>query len=449
MKNLTKGNLTSTLFRIAIPVILQGLFLQVQILVDRAFLGQLNSQYFSAVGNVMFPYFATIEVLFAISIGATIVISHNIGAKKYDDARVYSEAVMKYNTILSLTLFVIWFFFSDFIFSLLGVQSPILEFSTRYVKFLSIYLITFGIEISVTSVLQGIGYTHPMLYMGLLRNAVNIFLGWLLIFGNWGVPRMDLEGAALATTLSNLIVIPIYLGIFFHSKKIPFKVRLINILKSQWKTYNKLIRIGLPAGLESFLWQIGSIIILMFTNALDTMAAGIYSLLFSIEIFPFWIYLGIAKANLTLIGQKTGAKEYHLINKISKKCMVYSLVISLVFTGAFLFFPLFILNIFTKDTSLISRALPFLMIISLNMVPRSINVVVGHGIRGLGDTKWMLYTQIFGTCFVVIVSFVLVFLLKMNLIGIFIAIVADEVIRSVINSIRFYKKERFPLPTIS
>ncbi|HEX3047876.1 MAG TPA: MATE family efflux transporter [Bacillota bacterium] len=76
------NRLSTQIFVIAIPIIIQGLTQQVQILVNRAFLGQVSSEYFSAVGNVIFPYFTTIAIMMAVSIGTTVIIAQNLGAAK-------------------------------------------------------------------------------------------------------------------------------------------------------------------------------------------------------------------------------------------------------------------------------------------------------------------------------------------------------------------------------
>lgn len=70
---------------------------------------------------------------------------------------------------------------------------------------------------------------------------------------------------------------------------------------------------------------------------------------------------------------------------------------------------------------------------------------VGNGIRGTGDTKWMLYTQLFGAAFIIVASYILIFILKVGIIGIYITLFSDELIRSILNSIRFYKMKNKPV----
>ena len=73
------------------------------------------------------------------------------------------------------------------------------------------------------------------------------------------------------------------------------------------------------------------------------------------------------------------------------------------------------------------------------MFSKSLNIIIGNGIRGYGDTRWMFFTQIFGTVFVVSMALLFVIGLHLGIVGVFLAVLADEFVRGIINSIRFFK----------
>ena len=73
------------------------------------------------------------------------------------------------------------------------------------------------------------------------------------------------------------------------------------------------------------------------------------------------------------------------------------------------------------------------------MFSKSLNIIIGNGIRGYGDTRWMFFTQIFGTVFVVSMALLFVIGLHLGIVGVFLAVLADEFVRGIINSIRFSK----------
>jgi len=80
---------------------------------------------------------------------------------------------------------------------------------------------------------------------------------------------------------------------------------------------------------------------------------------------------------------------------------------------------------------------------NITIFPKSINNVIGLGIRGTGDTKWMPYGQMLGTVLVITLSYVLIFTAKLGLWGIFITLLVDETVRGIINLLRFLKGREF------
>ena len=99
-----------------------------------------------------------------------------------------------------------------------------------------------------------------------------------------------------------------------------------------------------------------------------------------------------------------------------------------------------ILSIFTKDSTIISSAKPFLIFTGFIMIPKSLNVVIGNGIRAYGETKWMMYSQIIGSVFVVFCSFLLIEILHFDMIAIYMTLLFDELIRASINFAYFIRK---------
>jgi Na+-driven multidrug efflux pump len=76
----------------------------------------------------------------------------------------------------------------------------------------------------------------------------------------------------------------------------------------------------------------------------------------------------------------------------------------------------------------------------ITLIPRSANIIYGGGIRGMGDTKWMLLSQIFGTFFVLVLARVFIFNLSLAVLGLFVAVFFDELVRGAINGWYFHSK---------
>jgi len=438
-----KNTDTKKIFTIALPLICQQIFLQLKVYIDRAMLGHVNSDFFSAIGNVLVPYNAVLSVITSICTGTTILIAHNIGAKNEDMYKKYAECSYLGNTLISVIAFFFFFFCSGFLFKIMGVKSPILELSASYLKIMSFSFLIFGIYSTSISIIQGIGLTKIIMITGIISNVINISLDYALIFGKFGFPRMEIRGAALASFVSTLTAALIISFYVFKSKRMPFRFNIKDVIYSKINLYKDVLKKGLPTGFEMGLFSVGNIFIISFLNRIEASSVGVYTLIYSIQLIPLLFYMGLAQATLTLTGHKTGEGDPVQAIITGFKALKFSLIVCAIFAFLFILFPKSIVRIFTNDISFIEDASKYFILIAFTMFPKAANIVIGHGIRGTGDTKWMLYTQIFGTVFVLILSYIFIFITDIGLTGIFITYLSDETIRSIINTLRFWKGRDF------
>lgn len=439
------------MFRIALPIALSGIIMQLQMLIDTAFLARYTttingnvlsgSEILSAVGNVFFPYMVTISFIWALGTGVVVLVSQHLGANNPDQARTVGNVAIKYNTLLSWVGFAFWFFFAKKVFTLMGVQEPILTLSLQYITFISIELLYMGASTSVNAIFQGTGNTRPEMYAGVFRSVLHIVLDYILIFGNFGFPELGVAGAGIASTASGFFATIVMIVFFTKTKNLPFKVSLKSIFVAPIKPYLKLLRVALPSSLEEMLWNFGNLVLAYFLNLLSKDAVGIYRLVYQIEITPIFFYQGLARAVTTLVGQRTGARDLAGAKESGLIGTFYSVSFCILFTATFIAIPKLILSIFTPDVQLIDKAAPLLVITAFTMMPRAVNIISGNGIRGYGDTMWMLATQIFGIIFILSLSYILMFPVGLGIYGLFIGMFSDETLRGIINTIRFYRGE--------
>jgi putative MATE family efflux protein len=440
------------MFHIALPIALSGIIMQAQMLIDTAFLARYSttmpdgrilsgSEILSAVGNVFFPYIVTISLIWSIGTGIIILVSQYIGAGKPAEAKNYTLAGLKYNTLLSWLVYIFWLIFAEKVFLLLGVNEEILGVSIEYLRFVSLELLYLGMGTTINAVFQGAGNTRPEMATGIFRSVLHVILDYILIFGRFGFPELGVMGAGIASSVSGLISTLLMFVVLMKSRTLPFKVDIKSLLLVPIKPYLKVLKLGLPSGIEEMMWNAGNLVLAYFLNLISVEAVGIYRLVYQIEITPIFFYQGLARAVTTLVGQRTGERDIAAAKESGLIGTFYTVSFCLFFTFIFAIMPRQIISIFTPDTHLIEKAAPFLIITAFTMIPRAINIISGNGIRGYGDTVWMLATQIFGILFVLSLSYTLMFPLELGMYGLFIGMFADETVRGVVNTTRFYRGE--------
>jgi len=142
---------------------------------------------------------------------------------------------------------------------------------------------------------------------------------------------------------------------------------------------------------------------------------------------------------MTVSGEATGAKDLPMFRKVVGTSMLWACIgsaIALTFTTIF---PKPTLSLFTTDQTIIDSSVFLLFLVMFNLFGKSGNIIIGNGIRGYGDTRWMLITQICGTFAVVGIAALFVFVFHWGILGVFLAVIFDEAIRAIINSVRFLK----------
>lgn len=149
--------------------------------------------------------------------------------------------------------------------------------------------------------------------------------------------------------------------------------------------------------------------------------------------------MGFANAGLTLVGQQTGARDPRQARRTGLLCLAFSLGVCVAVAFVFHLFPRELLGLFTDDPEILEISVPHLRFVSWILFPKAVNNVIGLCIRGMGDTRWMLYTQIFGTFFMIIGGFCFMFGLGLGLTGVFVTLLCDESVRGILNLRRFLR----------
>lgn len=421
------------LLNIAVPIMLSNLISQLQMLIDRVFLGRVNSLYMSALGNVTTTMWTTMSFCFSIVVGASILISQSVGAGDTEHIGEYAGAMVKYNNIIPILLFFFWLFAAKPVFVLMGVSDSIMPMCLEYAKYYApVFLIT-GLGGAFSVILQTSNYTKPLVLYGIIRSVINIILDWILIFGKCGFPKMGIKGAAIGTTIAEYAGFIFALILVCTSKKLYTRPSLKWVVKSKIKPYLISAKLGINTALEDFAWNLGNLLLIRILNEINELAAGIYSIVFSVEILAVVIIGAIGNGTMTLTGEAKGKMDVDKYKGVCVCAYGFCIVVALLTLTLSLLFPQQIISLFTKEESIIVSSGIYLFFISVNLFAKSANIIVGNAIRGSGNTIWMLITQIFGTVWVVGIALIFVFVLKLGISGVFLAVIVDEIVRAIIN----------------
>ena len=293
--------------------------------------------------------------------------------------------------------------------------------------------------INLFSAQRGAGNTRITMYTNVISNMVNIILNYLLINGNLGFPALGIAGAAIATVLGTVVscVISIislfkknsFLSIYYIKKK--------NI-KPNLNSFHRLITLGYSVFLEQILRRIGLTATAIMAAKMGDGAMAAHQVGMNILTLSFAFGDGLQSAAVALIGMSLGQKKEQLAKEYGEICQAIGGIISIIIAIVFFFGARWGMELFFKEDSIITIGV-YIMRVIIFIVLFQIRQVVYMGcLRGAGDT---LYTAISCTISVTvirtIVSYFCGFILNWGIIGVWMGILADQIARYLLSSIRF------------
>ncbi len=421
------------LLMIAVPLMLSNVISQLQMIIDRIFLGQMNTYYMSALGNVTSPMWTTMSFCFSLVMGASILISQSVGANDLEHIEDYAASMVKWNNVIPVILFFFWLFLGETVYRLMGVSDSIMPYCLGYTRFYAPAFLVVGIESSFMVIMQTSNYTKPMVWYGVIRAGLNILLDWILIFGRFGFPQMGIEGAAIATTIAEYAGCLFAFAIVARNPAVKTKPSIASIIAAPIRPFLQSVKLGINAALEDFAWNFGNLMLIKILNSINDLAAGIYSIVFSVEVLAVVIIGAIGSGTMTLSGEAMGSRNLKQFKSVCKIAYLLCIAVSLAMLIVCGTMPQFILRLFTKDQEIIATCGVYLILVCLNLYGKSGNIIIGNGIRGSGNTVWMFYTQILGTFLVIGCACLFVYVFHFGIVGVFMAVIVDEGARALIN----------------
>ena len=205
------------------------------------------------------------------------------------------------------------------------------------------------------------------------------------------------------------------------------------IRRAKLSTYLASAKLGVNTALEDFAWNIGNLCLIRILNTINEFAAGIYSIIFGVEVLAVVVVGAIGNSTMTLTSEATGKKDLAQYKGVCICAYGLCIIVAVIMIILGITIPEQIIALFTNDSSIITTSSIYLLIIGINLFSKSANIIIGNGIRGSGNTKWMLYTQIFGTISIVGVAAFFIYVCKFGITGVFLAVLVDEAVRALIN----------------
>ena len=389
------GSLADKILLFALPLAASSILQQLFNSVDVAVVGHFASDPAAATAAVGCngPVINLIINLFVgASVGANVVIANHIGAKDPEKANKAVHSAMTLAVLSGFLLLIIGLIVSKPILTAMNTPDAVLGYAVDYLRiyflgmpFIMVY--NFG-----AAVLRSIGDTKRPLICLVISGVLNAVLNMFLVI----VFHLDVKGVAIATVISNVVSSTLVVIFLIRERsEVHLDIRKLAISRPDLV---RILRIGVPAGLQSMVFSLSNVIIQSVLNGFGTAAVAGSAVSINYENFSYFIIAGFTQAAVTFTSQNYGARNAERCRRIFRICMAFSIIFTACLSWIFLLGRSLFASLFTSDPDVMRYAMARMVcILSFNALSSSYEVG-GASLRGIGYSMTPALLTIFGTC---------------------------------------------------
>lgn len=384
------------LIKFALPIMLSGFIQSIISITDAAFLSRYSTLAYNASGSAGLWYITLFMVLIGLSDGAQIGMAQKVGEKDKEGFTAFfqSNFVILLIAACCLTLFVV--FFMPAINNYIVHDQQLAQAQQSFLSIRSYAFWAATISLTIQASYLAVGKTKLVLFASLIVAGSNILLDYLLVFGIGIFPELGLEGAAIASTLAEVLGMLFLFGTLYvgNLSKVYalFQKSLISL--KQLKTN---LTIGIPLLFQGL---IALSIWTLFFSWIEQMGSKELSISLNIRYIYFLAFIpvwGFAATTKTYIAQYIGAKEYETLPIIQKRIQLLTVgFLFITFHGA-LFYPEQLISLVNDNPDQITQSAHILRIITGSIFIYGIGSVYFQTISGSGNTRVTFLVEILAT----------------------------------------------------
>ncbi|GBC99821.1 putative FMN/FAD exporter YeeO [bacterium HR17] len=374
----TEGSLLTALVTLTMPSLLTQIGQTVGWLGEAYFVGQLGTTATAAIGAVGQVGWVLMGMTIMVSTGTTTLVAQRWGARDAHGAVRVEIAALQQSLLFSLLAVSVWFLRQP-LWALLNIPPAMQRLADAYFAVALLSFPLMSVAVSLMAAYRGIGDMVTPLWATLVGVAVQLSLC------AWCVPRWGISGAAFALAVSRGAVLAVLLGRLAQS---PLRFSWAHCRTWCSRRHRDLLKLGLPAGLQSLLWSMASTVYFRLLASTPEKESAIAALTAGLRIEAIAFMPGIAFATVAqaLVGQCVGAKQWQRATAGAwQAALACAVTMSLMATFFFVMAEPLAVR-FAKDALTQHYIAAYLRINALSEPFLGIGMTLGGALRGLGDT---------------------------------------------------------------
>lgn len=380
------------LISMSLPMMISMLVQALYNVVDSVFVAQINEDALTAVSLAFPVQNLMIAIAAGTGVGINALVSRFLGEKEFEKANKVARNGIFLGILSFLFIAVLGGAGAHAFFSFQTDNQAIIDYGTQYLRIIAVFSIGVFMQITFERLLQSTGKTfYNMITQG-VGAVINIILDPILIFGMFGLPRLEVAGAAIATIIGQLVAL--VLSFYFnHAKNKELDIRMRGF-KPDGHIIGEIYAIGVPS---IIMQSIGSVMVFGMNKILlifSSTAAAVFGVYFKLQSFIFMPVFGLNNGMIPIVAYNYGAKNKKRITDTIKLSIVIAMSIMMVGLIIFQVFPGQLLRLFDASEHMLEIGVPALRIISLSFIFAGYCIIVGSVFQALGNGVYSLIVSV-------------------------------------------------------
>ena len=377
---------------LAYPVVITMVSRTAMMFVDAAMVGRLGTAELAAVGLAGILTWTLFSFFNGLLVSVNTFIAQRYGA---NDSRGVAVAVWQglYISLASYLAVLMLGQFTEQLFALMNPSAEVQRLGTIYARIRFYSGINLFISFAIGGFLRGIGDTKTPMRIEILANCVNGILDYLLIFGHFGFPRLEVAGAAVATLIAGALAAFIYLAVFLSRRSHQaFQTRAH--FQPRLREVRRMLRIGVPMGIQFFLDLLSFTIFSALIGRMGDKALAANNAALTLIATSFMPLHGASLAATTLVGQYIGSGQLRYARRSGYTTIKIGVLYTFFIAIAFISIPELLLALITPDPEIARLGKGILFFAALFQISDGLGICSAGALKGAGDTVFTMWISI-------------------------------------------------------
>jgi putative MATE family efflux protein len=377
-------------WRIALPIMGGMMSQNVLNLVDIGMVGRLGDSALAATGIGSFTNYLAISFIIGLSAGVQALAARRLGEGRDTETAIPLNGGLMLALLIGLPLCIILILATPYAYTFLTSDAEVRELGTPYLQIRIASMIAVGMNFSFRGYWSAIHLTSLYLRTLLIMHAINIFLNWVLIFGNLGAPELGVFGAGLATTISLYIGTGLYFFFAWRHARDKGFLQAIPSRNTLWQQF----RLSLPSSLQQLFFSAGLVTLVWIVGRIGTAEVAAVNILMTFHITAMLPAFGVALAATTLVGNALGRGDVDEAAAWGWNCAALTFVYGLAMSA--LLIPLAdpILGVFLTNPETQELAYLPMVLWALVICFDTAGMVLMNALIGAGDTRRSMWISL-------------------------------------------------------